>query len=312
MKKPPVLISRRSLLLGAGGLLAAAGVAKILPGENTMSIIQNTYPEKMPVMFIGHGSPMNAIEENEFTRRLAKMGQGIAKPKAILCVSAHWLSAGTWVTAMDNPKTIHDFGGFPQELFDVNYPAPGKPELAELIAKMSQKPKIQMDSGGWGLDHGSWAILRKMYPDADVPVLQLSIDMSEPPEFHFELGKILRSLREQGVLIVGSGNIVHNLRRMDWHKSQQGFDWAIEFDEWAKEKLLARDFQALTKDFHKTMAGNWSIPTLDHYLPLLYVLGAADPDKDALKFDYEGMDMGSISMRCLTFSPSPRLVSIGG
>lgn len=255
---------------------------------------------RMPTLFIGHGSPMNALEDNRFTQRLASWGQELPRPKAILCVSAHWLSAGTWVTHMEKPRTIHDFYGFPQALFNINYPAPGDPQLAEKIQTLSERPKIQADDTSWGLDHGTWAVLCKMFPEADIPVLQLSIDMSEPPAFHFELGKTLRTLRDQGVLIVGSGNIVHNLRRIDWNNPQKGFDWAIEFDEWAKDRLLKRDFKALTQDFHKTQAGVLSIPTPDHYLPLLYVLGAAD-EADPLTFEYEGLEMGSLSMRCLSF-----------
>lgn len=301
MDKGPLFINRRTLLISAGGLLAAFGLKRLIEGNEIMSALKGQPTERMPVIFVGHGSPMNAIEENKFTRRLGSLGHELPRPKAILCISAHWLSAGTWVTSMANPRTIHDFYGFPQELFNVTYPAPGNPDLAKYIQTLSEKPQIQGDHSAWGLDHGTWAVLRKIYPEADVPVLQLSIDMSEPPEFHMALGQKLRSLRDQGVLIVGSGNIVHNLRRIDWSKGQTGFDWAIEFDEWSKAKLLARDFRALTNDFDKTLAGTWSVPTLDHYLPLMYVLGATDPEKDALNFEFEGYDMGSISMRCLSF-----------
>lgn len=258
---------------------------------------------KMPALFIGHGSPMNAIEGNAFSRRWQALGKELGKPKAILCVSAHWLSAGTWVTHMERPQTIHDFYGFPQELHEVQYPAPGSPQLAEQLQALSKYPKIQADDKSWGLDHGTWSILHQMYPEADVPVVQLSIDMSEPPAFHFELGKTLRALREQGVLILGSGNIVHNLRRIDWDKPLQGADWALEFDNWVKERLQARDFKALTEEFRKSRAGELSVPTPDHYLPLLYVLGASD-DKDTLNFEVEGCDMGSISMRSLSFGRS--------
>ena len=251
---------------------------------------------KMPVVFIGHGSPMNAIEDNSFTNSLVRLGQDLPRPKAILCVSAHWLSAGTWVTRMDRPKTIHDFYGFPDELFAVQYPAPGSRQLAEQIQSLSQKPRIQADDSAWGFDHGTWAVLRKMYPEADVPVVQLSIDMSEPAEFHMQLGKTLSILREQGVLIVGSGNIVHNLRRIDWSKPSGGYDWAIDFDQWVKGQLEKGDFKSLTQ-FSATEAGRLSVPTPDHYLPLMYVLGAADADKDELWYPFEGYDMGSISMR---------------
>lgn len=255
---------------------------------------------RMPVVFIGHGNPMNAIQDNPFTDSLLQLGKSLPKPTAILTISAHWLSAGTFVTRMPQPKTIHDFYGFPQALFDVQYPAPGDPELAKRIQALSERPKIQADDHAWGLDHGTWAVLRKMYPDADIPVLQLSIDMSEPPSFHVELGKKLQALREQGVLILGSGNIVHNLRRADWNQSNQGFDWAIEFDQWAKEQLVKRDFKSLQDEFMSTTAGRLSVPTPDHYLPLLYVLGAVS-DKDQLSFSFEGYDMGAISMRSLVF-----------
>lgn len=302
MKKEPNL-KRRSLILGAGGLLAAWGLWKVRSAWELDMLINrhdNKQDVKMPLVFLGHGNPMNAIEENNFTQMLTSLGQELPRPKAILCISAHWLSAGTWVTHMQNPKTIHDFYGFPQELFNVQYPAPGDPQMAEYIQTLSKSPTIQADDSAWGLDHGTWAVLRKMYPEAQIPVLQLSIDMSEPASFHFELGRTLRSLRERGVLIVGSGNIVHNLRRVDWNQSQKGFDWAIEFDEWVKGRLEQRDFKALIEDSQKTKAGQWSVPTPDHYLPLLYVLGAADAN-DHLSFEFEGYDMGSISMRCLSF-----------
>lgn len=259
-----------------------------------------TNKNTMPVLFIGHGSPMNAIVENQFSALWSSIALGLPQPKAILCISAHWLSAGTWVTHMEQPKTIHDFYGFPQALFNVQYPAKGAPELAELIQSLSAKPKIHLDDNAWGLDHGTWSVLNQMYPKADIPVLQLSIDMSEPPDFHFEIGKKLRLLREQGVLILGSGNIVHNLRTIGWDLPGQGYDWATEFDEWTKEKLIQRDFQALALDYRKTKAGQMSVPTLDHYLPMLYVLGAVN-DQDELKFNVEGCDMGSISMRSFTF-----------
>lgn len=251
---------------------------------------------RMPVIFIGHGNPMNAVSENAYTHSLNLLGRDIPKPQAILCISAHWLTEGTFVTHMKRPKTIHDFYGFPQQLFEVQYPAPGNPELADLIQSISKKTKIQLDNESWGLDHGAWAVLCKIYPEANIPVLQLSIDMTKPPAFHFSLGQDLRSLREQGVLIVGSGNLVHNLRRVDWNKENEGSDWAIEFDEWVKDRLVARDFKSLIEDFHKSKAAQLSVPTLDHYFPFLYVLGAAD-EKDSLKFEFEGYDMGSISMR---------------
>lgn len=252
--------------------------------------------ERMPVLFIGHGSPMNAIEINNYTKTLNALGKNLPKPKAILMVSAHWMTEGTYITEMQNPKTIHDFYGFPQKLFDVQYPAPGSPEIAKLVQETVLDPKVHGDKEMWGLDHGTWSVLRHMYPDADIPVMQLSIYMAQPPEYHVKLGQQLSKLRDQGVLILGSGNLVHNLRQIKWEPNAQPFDWAIEFDQWLKEKLVDRDFKAVQNDFHKTKAGKLSVPTLDHYLPLHYILGAAD-SRDELKFEYEEMQNGSISMR---------------
>jgi len=256
---------------------------------------------KMPVLFIGHGSPMNAIEKNKFTETLAALGKRIPKPKAILCVSAHWLTEGSFVTAMETPRTIHDFYGFPKALFEVQYPAPGDVTLADKVCSMISDPKVKPDYKEWGLDHGTWSVLKHMYPDADISVVQLSIDGRKSPEYHFELGKKLRSLREEGVLILGSGNIVHNLRRLNWDQAAPPFDWAIEFDGWVKEKLLSGEKELLVTDSMKTEAGKLSIPTEDHYQPLYYVLGASE-DNDRLKFEYEGIDLGSISMRSFSYS----------
>lgn len=255
---------------------------------------------KMPVLFVGHGSPMNAVETNGFTQRLAALGESLPRPKAILCVSAHWMTEGTWVTQMRQPKTIHDFYGFPEALFEVQYPAPGSPELAARISESAQDPKVHSDHEMWGLDHGTWSVLRHMYPRADVPTLQLSVYLEQPGEYHYKVGLQLRSLREQGVLIVGSGNIVHNLRRISWQDDAKPYDWAVEFDEWAKEKLLARDDKALVAEYGASAAGRLSVPTPDHYYPLLTVLGAADEREEAT-FPYEGMQNGSISMRAVQF-----------
>ncbi len=252
--------------------------------------------ERMPVLFIGHGSPMNAIEINNYTKTLNALGKNLPKPKAILMVSAHWMTEGTYITEMQNPKTIHDFYGFPQKLFDVQYPAPGSPEIAKLVQETVLVPKVHGDKEMWGLDHGTWSVLRHMYPDADIPVMQLSIYMAQPPEYHVKLGQQLSKLRDQGVLILGSGNLVHNLRQIKWEPNAQPFDWAVEFDQWLKEKLMDRDFKAVQNDFHKTKAGQLSVPTLDHYFPLHYILGAAE-SSDELKFEYEEMQNGSISMR---------------
>ncbi|MBC87150.1 MAG: 4,5-DOPA dioxygenase extradiol [Bdellovibrionaceae bacterium] len=257
--------------------------------------------EKVPVLFLGHGSPMNAIQKNEFTESLSKLGAELPRPKAILMVSAHWETQGSHVTGMDKPRTIHDFYGFPKELFNVQYPAPGRPTLADQISSTIIDPQVAIDRGGWGLDHGAWSILRHIYPKADIPVIQLSLDRSKSMRDHYELGKSLRFLRDQGVMIIGSGNIVHNLGEIDWNINANPHDWALEFDEWAKSKLLARDFDPLVTEARNSQAGKLSIPTLEHYLPFVYALGAAD-SSDTMKFTFEGFQNASMSMRCLAFS----------
>lgn len=254
----------------------------------------------MPVLFLGHGSPMNAIESNDFTRSLNVLGQNLPRPKAILCVSAHWITQGTWVTYMKDPKTIHDFYGFPEELFRVQYPAPGSIEVADQLSQRIQIPKIGLDDSEWGLDHGTWSLLKHMYPKADIPVLQLSLDIKKPAQFHYELGQKLKFMRDEGVLILGSGNIVHNLRKISWDTQAKPWDWAVEFDAWVKEKIRKKDFMALVKDCKKTDAGKLSIPTWEHYYPLLYILGATHLTEKH-SFVYEGMQNGSISMTSVGF-----------
>lgn len=266
--------------------------------QKTSSTDRGTH-KRLPVLFLGHGSPMNAIQDNAFTRKLGELGRVIERPKVVLCVSAHWMTEGSWVTHMPKPKTIHDFYGFPKPLFDVQYPAAGSPEFADLIRSEVKDPTVNMDDETWGLDHGTWSVLRHMYPEANIPVLQLSIYMAQPPEYHYRLGEQLRKLRDQGVLIVGSGNIVHNLRQIDFSPSANPYDWAIEFDEWVKERLVRTDYASLTNDAYNTRAGKLSIPSPDHWYPLLYTLGASD-EQDCLRFEYEGIDHGSISMRCLS------------
>lgn len=255
---------------------------------------------KMPVLFIGHGSPMNALADNTFTRTLNDLGKKIPTPKAILCISAHWMTEGTWVTEMAAPKTIHDFYGFPQELFNVQYPAPGDPAFAKLIRATVAKPKIQGDHEIWGLDHGTWSVLKHLYPLANIPVMQLSLDLSQPPEYHYQLGQSLNSLREKGVLIVGSGNIVHNLRKIRWEDDATPYDWAIEFDELVKKQIIQRDYQPLLSAALETPSGKLSVPTPEHYYPLLYTLGASDKN-ESINFIFEGMQNASISMRCVAF-----------
>lgn len=254
----------------------------------------------MPAIFIGHGSPMNAIEENNFTRMLSSLGKKIPTPKAILCISAHWMSEGTWITHIERPKTIHDFYGFPQELFEVQYPAMADLELANQVISSIKDPRINADKEQWGYDHGTWSVLKHMYPKADIPLLQLSLYMEQPGEYHLKLGEQLRHLRDEGVLILGSGNIVHNLRVLNWSSDAEPYDWAIDFDEWVKQKILQRDFLTLAKDAKSTEAGIKSVPTWDHFLPLLYILGASHED-ETLNFEFEEIHNSSISMRSFSY-----------
>lgn len=249
----------------------------------------------MPVLFIGHGSPTNAIEDNEFSQAWAETAKAIAKPKAIICVSAHWETAGTRVTAMERPRTIHDFYGFPRELFEMDYPVPGDPVLARLVRQTVRKTEVGLDLDR-GLDHGVWSVLSRMYPEADIPVIQLSLDNTKGPEFHYELGKELKTFRERGILIIGSGNIVHNLRQMVWDAT--AYDWAVEFDMMMKEFILSRDHDEII-DYPKLgRAAQLSVPTNEHFLPLLYVLSLQD-EGDGIKFFTETVTLGSVSMRSL-------------
>ena len=259
--------------------------------------------ERMPVVFIGHGNPMNALRDTPFTRSLRRLGEDLPRPKTILCVSAHWMSEGTFVTHMEKPRTIHDFHGFPEELFAVQYPARGDPQMADHLCTEAVNPEIHPDDDAWGIDHGTWSVLKHMYPKADIPVIQLSIYMAQPSKYHFALGQRLRKLRDEGVLIVGSGNIVHNLRRINFDDNASPYDWAIEFDAWVKQKIENRDYGAITHEATQSAAGKLSIPTPDHWYPLLYTLGAAD-EKDGLRFEYEGIENASISMRCLSLGRS--------
>lgn len=260
----------------------------------------NVAAGKMPVLFVGHGSPMNALEDNAFTRSLKKLGEQFKqegkKPAAILVVSAHWLTRGSHVSIAPKPETIHDFGGFPQALFDAQYPAPGSPELAKETAKLSA---LIHETDDWGLDHGAWTILMHLFPEADVPVFQLSIDYYQPLQYHLDLAKELTTLREKGVLIIGSGNIVHNLR-LSMERLRNGdtrpFDWAMEFDTWAHEKIAGRDFQSLVTYEKAGEAGKLSVPTTDHYIPMLYSLGLAG-EKEEIVQTYEEVTLGGISMR---------------
>jgi 4,5-DOPA dioxygenase extradiol len=247
----------------------------------------------MPVLFIGHGSPMNAIEDTEFSRAWAEVARSLPKPKAVLCISAHWETAGTRVTAMEQPRTIHDFCGFPPALFEKDYPAPGSPGLARMTQEMLDTSGVQLDSD-WGLDHGAWAVLCRMYPKPDVPVIQLSLDQRKEPAFHYELGRELRGLRKKGVLIIGSGNIVHNLREVVWEDT--AYDWALEFDARMKDLILTGDHKAIIDYSKLGRSARLAVPTAEHYLPLLYVLAAQDKE-DSVGFFADKVTLGSMSMR---------------
>jgi 4,5-DOPA dioxygenase extradiol len=250
--------------------------------------------ERMPAIFFGHGNPMNALADNAYTQAWAKIGESIPKPKAILCVSAHWYVPVVAVTAMERPRTIHDFGGFPRELFEVQYPAPGSPELAQRVESLIDE--IVLDEGDWGLDHGTWSVLCHVFPEADVPVVQLSINENEPAEFHYHLARSLFPLRNEGVLIIGSGNLVHNLHAYAWGKQDvEPFDWAVRFESTARELIRSGDHAPLVAYEMLGRDAMLSVPTPDHYLPLLYILGLQTKD-DAVSFPVEGFDGGSISM----------------
>lgn len=249
----------------------------------------------MPAIFFGHGNPMNAISRNAYTEGWVAIGRSIPRPRAVLSISAHWYVPVCAVTANSAPRTIHDFGGFPQQLYEVNYPAPGSPELARRVQETLSPTSVDLDQS-WGLDHGTWSVLTHVFPNADIPVVQLSIDESQPPEFHYALGKRLTVLREEGVLVIGSGNLVHNLHTYAWGRGgAQPFDWAVRFEQQVRQLLLdGKDeqivaYEALGRD------AMLSIPTPDHYLPLLYVLGLRRP-KDQISFPVQGMDGGSVSM----------------
>ena len=263
--------------------------------HNISSTFSNT--EKMPVLFLGHGSPMNAIEENEFVTGFKNLAKTLSKPNAILCISAHWFTNGTKVTAMEMPRTIHDFGGFPRELFEVEYPAEGNPKLAIETQQLLLPTEVELDEH-WGLDHGTWSVVKHLYPNADVPVIQLSIDYTKPAQYHFDLAKKLADLRRKGVLIIGSGNIIHNLRLVDFqnfHKDNYGFDWAIETRATINNYLLDGNFQPLIDYDKQSRAFQLAIPTPDHYLPLIYALGLKEKSDDLSLFN-DKLLAGSLSM----------------
>jgi 4,5-DOPA dioxygenase extradiol len=252
--------------------------------------------DPMPAIFFGHGNPMNALLRNAYTQGWAAIGESIPRPKAVLCVSAHWYLPGIAVTAMAAPRTIHDFGGFPRELHSVEYPAPGSPELAVRVHGLLKPLPVELDDKSWGLDHGTWSVLLHVFPQADIPVVQLSIDETKPPEFHYEVGKRLAPLRDEGILVVGSGNIVHNLHTYAWGRHEvEAFDWAVRFEKRARELLLNGDDAPLVNYESLGRDALLAAPTPDHYLPLLYVI-ALRRKNEAVSFPVEGFDGGSISM----------------
>lgn len=290
---------QRRTLLKAGGLLAVAQIS----GMSTLSALSKlgdalSPSARMPVMFIGHGNPMNAIEENAYHKSWQALGKSLPRPQAILSVSAHWITKGTKVTGMSHPKTIHDFGGFPKKLFDQQYPAPGSPAFAALAKELVTYSHIQTDDS-WGLDHGTWSVLLPMYPAADIPVFQLSLDYDQPPTYHYEIGKQLNKLRDKGVLIIGSGNLVHNLGMVDWGNTGKTFDWALEFDSKFTQWMDKGD-HASVLNYQKLLGSTATMahPSYDHLLPLFYILGLQQKNEKISYFN-DRIDMGSISMRSM-------------
>lgn len=250
--------------------------------------------EKMPLLFVGHGNPMNSITDNEFARVWNTLGKSLPKPKAILCISAHWETDGSFVTAMDTPQTIHDFGGFPDELYQVQYSAPGSPELAENIKRLVSRTCIGLDME-WGLDHGCWSVLRHLFPLADVPVVQLSIDYKKTFQQHYEIAKELAVLREKNILIMGSGNIVHNLRMVDWQNKNTAFEWAVKTNDKIKKFIVNNDYKSLLDN--KTWSKEFALaaPTVEHFIPLIYIMGIKE-ESEKVSFFNDKIEMGSLSM----------------
>lgn len=286
-------MDRKDFLKSISILMASPIVSSAQPFLDELKKAENT--ERMPVFFIGHGNPMNALYDNAFTKKLNTIRNTITKPKAILVVSAHWLTRGTYVSTNPSPKTIYDFGGFPDELFKVKYEPKGSPELAKELKQKINYTSVSEDSS-MGVDHGAWTILKHIYPDADIPTFQLSIDYSKPPEYHYELAKQLNYLRDKGVVIIGSGNIVHNLGMVDFYNPNNVYDWAREFDTTVKNLLDKGDDNSLIHYEKLGKSAELSIPTNDHYLPMLYILGLKNKGEQVSTL-YESLEMGSLSMR---------------
>lgn len=252
--------------------------------------------DRMPALFIGHGSPMNTLERNGFTEAWRALGKKLPRPKALLVISAHWFFGTTAVTAMTKPRTIHDFYGFPPELFAFDYPAPGLPELAQRVVEIAKPNWVGLDRDQWGLDHGTWSVLGHLYPEADIPVVQLSINALQPLEYHLQLGAKLAALRDEGVMILGSGNVVHNLRRVQWDKSDAAFDWAERFDDAVVEQMATQPGDILKVAQHPDF--DLAVPTPDHFIPLLYIAALAAEEGVAARALVRGYSLGSISMTC--------------
>jgi 4,5-DOPA dioxygenase extradiol len=287
----------RRNFIKSGGALALTQIIG-MSGLSSLAALANTLPpsKRMPLMFVGHGSPMNAITNNSFHRKWQEIGKSLPKPKAILSISAHWTTTGTAVATTVQPETIHDFGGFPKQLFEQQYPAQGSPEMALLTQQLLHASHVQTDAK-WGLDHGTWSVLLPMFPLADIPVYQLSIYYDKAPEYHYELGSQLATLRDKGVLIMGSGNLVHNLYKVDWNNTGATYDWANEFDTKFKEWIEKGDHKS-AMDYKRILGSTADMahPTNDHLLPLYYILGAQQKNEE-IHFFNDSFDMGSISMR---------------
>jgi 4,5-DOPA dioxygenase extradiol len=285
----------QTIATGAAGMTTLAAFNSFTSGLTEQE-------QLMPVLFVGHGSPMNGIEDTAFSRRWTKMAKEIPTPKAVLVVSAHWFTKGTRITAMDFPKTIHDFGGFPKELFDVQYPAPGNPVLAKETKALIHSTQVELDHD-WGLDHGTWTIIRHMYPEANIPVLQLSIDYTKDPQYHYDIAKELYGLRKKGVLIIGSGNMVHNLRMVAWDKlneQEYAYDWATKMNNKFKELIENGDHKPLVNFSSLGKEALLAIPTPEHYLPLMYTLGLKGK-KDNISFFNDKAVGGSLTMTSVKF-----------
>ena len=287
------IMDRKDFIKSAALIMATPLITKAETVLNELNKNANT--DTMPVIFIGHGNPMNALYDNKFTKTLSGLQKTITKPKAILVVSAHWLTRGTYVSVNPTPKTIYDFGGFPEELYKVVYEPKGAPELAKEVKEKITYAKVEADAQ-MGLDHGAWTVLKHMYPNADIPTFQLSIDYSKPAQYHYDLAKQLNFLRSKGVLVLGSGNIVHNLGMVDFNNPTGAYDWAVEFDATVKTNLNKGDFNALVNYEKLGKSAALSIPTNDHYLPMMYSI-ALKQEKENIEYIYESMEMGSISMR---------------